>query len=134
MKRRLLWLILPLLACLPILLSHCQDPALLQDSDTAYLLTAIRQRNAPFSWFVGDWPLQNHFYRPLPTLAFEIDNRLYGNDPIGYAWTNDLLCVLCVIGLFWLLAEISQSAIWAFAGAALLSLWTVDCGQILVEP
>lgn len=131
MKRWHVWFLLTLLVCIPILLRHATTPALLQDTDTAFLLKIVRERHAPMSWFTGDWPLANHFYRPLPTLTFELDNYLYGTSAAGYGWTNDLLCVFSVLGLFWFLLEISVSPAWAFAGAALFSAWTADYGQLL---
>jgi len=126
--------LLALLACLPVLFSHASNPNLLQDSDTAFLVKTIRSRHAPMSWFAGDWPLGNHFYRPLPTLTFELDNRLYGNNPAGYSWTNDVLCVICVIALFWLLLEYSRAPLWAFAGASLFSLWQTGWAGVFVVP
>jgi hypothetical protein len=134
MKGWRVWVLLALLACLPILLNHSSSPNLLADSDTQYLLKTIREKQAPMSWFTGDWPLANHFYRPLPTLTFELDNNLYGDNPAGYAWTNDILCALCVLALFWLLAEVSASPLWSFAGAAMFSLWTIDKGGLLSIP
>lgn len=134
MKRSRLWVLLALIACIPVLLAHSTSNRLLQDSDTAFLLKVLRQRQAPLSWFSGDWPLQNHFYRPLPTLTFELDNRLYGNNPAGYGWTNCILCAFCVLGLFWLLAEFFRSPLIAFAGASIFALWTTDQGWLLSSP
>lgn len=125
MKRWWVWLVMSLLLALPILLNHSRNPNLLQDSDTTALLHAIGERNAPLSWFASDWPLENHFYRPLPTLTFEIDSRLYRNDAAGYGWTNAILCTLCSLGLLWLLAELFRSPLPALAGAAIFTAWTL---------
>src|SRR5947209_6221642 len=73
MKRWGIALLAVILACVPILLSHVTTHQLLQDSDTAFLLKTVRERQAPLSWFTGDWPLGNHFYRPVSTLTFEMD-------------------------------------------------------------
>src|ERR1051326_7696300 len=129
MRRWGIWVFLALLLCVPILLSHSRAADLLTDSDTAFLMKVVRERQAPLSWFTGDWPLGNHFYRPLPTLTFELDNRLYGNNPAGYGWTNAILCALCLLALFWMLSELSASPAWAFAGAAILALWNLDLGS-----
>ncbi|HWA83088.1 MAG TPA: hypothetical protein VG820_06645 [Fimbriimonadaceae bacterium] len=134
MKRWRVWVLLALLLCVPILLSHSRNPDMLKDSDTAFLVKTIRERQAPLSWFAGDWPLGNHFYRPLPTLTFELDNRLYGDKASGYGWTNAILCALCTLALFWFLAEVSTSPPWAFAGAALFTCWTVDLGAYFATP
>jgi hypothetical protein len=134
MKRWRIWAILALFLCVPILLGHSTNTALLQDSDTAVLLKAVRARHAPLSWFTGDWPLANHFYRPLPTLTFELDNALYGNNPAGYGWTNAILCALCVLALFWFLSEVFRSPPWALAGSALFVIWTFDKGFLLTAP
>src|SRR4051812_3110536 len=109
MKRWRLWLVLLIATCIPILLAPSRSPLLLRDTDTNALLQATRQRQAPLSWFTTDWPLANHFYRPLPTLTFELDDRLSGNDPSGYGWTNAVLCALCVLALFWLVREMTDS-------------------------
>jgi hypothetical protein len=134
MKQWRIWAILALIACLPIFWGHSTSPSLLTDSDTTYLLKAIREKQAPLSWFMGDWPLKNHFYRPLPTLAFELDNKLYGNNAAGYGWTNDILCVLCVLSLFWLIGELLSSPFLAFLGAWIFALWNIDNGYLLAVP
>ena len=83
----------------------------------------IRERGAPFSWFAGDWPLENHFYRPVSTLFFEFDNALYRDNPAGYGLTNALLVVAGIAALYALLRRFFPTA-FAWAGAALFALWT----------
>jgi hypothetical protein len=97
---------------------------MLADSDTAVLLRTIRQVNSPFSWFASDWPLHNHFYRPVPTLTFELDSRLYGNNAAGYGLTNALLAIICVLALFWFLRELTDKPVIATSAAVLFALWT----------
>jgi hypothetical protein len=123
MRRWTVGLLIVLLSCVPIILHRESGPHLLQDTDTAYLITKIRERSAPLSWFVGDWPLENHFYRPVSTLAFEADNALYGDRSAGYGFTNALLCALCVLLLFWFIRELTDTPATATAGALLFSLW-----------
>jgi hypothetical protein len=118
------------LSALLVLFSHTASPGLLLDSDTSVLLKAIRAKNAPYSWFVSDWPLYNHFYRPIPTLTFEIDSRLYGNDPAGYGWTNAILAAFCVLALFWLLKELINRPLAAASGALLFASWQWAWPQI----
>ncbi|HVL37881.1 MAG TPA: hypothetical protein VM328_00695 [Fimbriimonadaceae bacterium] len=116
-------LVIVLLSCVPILLSHATSPDLLRDTDTQVLLDTIRQRQAPLSWFGGDWPLENHFYRPVSTLFFELDNALYGSNAAGYGWTNALLCVASVVLLFWLWRELADDVPVATLGAIMFALW-----------
>ncbi|MBX3119795.1 MAG: hypothetical protein KF784_12065 [Fimbriimonadaceae bacterium] len=123
MRRWLLALGLVILSCIPIYTMRASSPALLQDSDTAVLLSAIRERQAPLSWFVGDWPLQNHFYRPFSTLSFELDNRLFGDNAAGYGQTQALLCIACVLALFWFVRELTDKAWMATASGMLFALW-----------
>ncbi len=123
MKRWGIGFLAVLLACLPLFLSRASDSSLLRDSDTAYLLQTIRERQDPLAWFSGDWPLKNHFYRPISTLFFEMDNVLYGDQAWGYGLTNVLLCVACVLLLFWFLREATDSPIYATAGSLLFASW-----------
>ena len=111
------------LACVPIALEHATSPELLQDSDTKVLLHALRIRHNPWSWFAGDWPLQNHFYRPVSTLTFEWDQHTYGANAAGYGWTNDILCILCVFLLLWFVRELTDRPLFAGAAAVLFASW-----------
>jgi hypothetical protein len=108
MKRWLPWFAIPILFSLWILSNAPTNSGLLQDSDTHVLLANIRERQNPMSWFYGDWPLYNHFYRPISTLFFEFDNALYGQRAAGYGFTNALIAALCVIGAFWLIRELTD--------------------------
>lgn len=123
MNRWAIGLLLVLLACIPILTHRETGAHLLQDTDTKVLLETIRKEKAPFSWFVRDWPLKNHFYRPIPTLSFEMDNRLYGDNPAGYGLTNALLCIGSVLALFWFMRELTDDVALSAGGAILFALW-----------
>ena len=122
-----------LLSCFDLFLHRSSSAYLLQDSDTNVLLAAIRTRHAPFSWFTGDWPLQNHFYRPVSTLAFELDNALYANHAAGYGLTNALLCILCVLLLFWFVRELTDSPLLSGASAVLFALQHLNGQDLLVS-
>src|SRR5476649_2125700 len=111
-----------LLACLPVYLQRATSKDLVLDSDTSVLLATIRERHAPLSWFTGDWPLNNHFYRPVSTLSFELDNWLYGSNGTGYGLTNALICIACVLLLFWFLRELTDHPILSAGGAALFAI------------
>lgn len=121
MNRWFPWFAAVLVACLVLYSGKTTSAVLLEDTDTIYILSAIRDADDPLSWFTGDWPLKNHFYRPISTLAFEWDNARFGNDPAGYGGTNSLIAVLCIVLLFWLLRELTDSP-W-FTGSATLLFW-----------
>jgi hypothetical protein len=129
------WIVLGVLvACvLAVLSTRSHDPSLLQDSDTRAILTALRQRDDPWSWFVSDWPLQNHFYRPIVALSFEWDWRMWGDQAAGYGWTNAILAAACVLTLAWLVWELFRASWQAGLAACLLTVWLRDAGPILAE-
>jgi hypothetical protein len=122
-KRWLLPTILVALASASLLFARATTSNLLEDTDTAVLLAKIRQADNPWKWFIGDWPLENHFYRPISTLAFEFDNRLYANNAAGYGLTNALLAVFCTLALFWLLRELTEDRVIATAATLLFVAW-----------
>lgn len=119
MKRWLPWLALPLLMAVWLVSNPARGQAMLQDTDTKVLLAAIRERNDPLSWFGGDWPLQNHFYRPVSTITFEFDNALYGDNAEGYGRTNAILAALCILATFWLWREVTNDRL----KTTLATLW-----------
>lgn len=127
------WLVLGVLAAcvLAVLSTRSQDPSLLQDSDTRALLTALRERDDPWSWFTSDWPLQNHFYRPLSALSFECDWRLWGDRAAGYGWTNAVLAAACAVALAWLVWEVFRTAWQTVAATLLVTIWLRDSGHAI---
>lgn len=118
-------ILVALLLCLPILLARATSPGLLNDSDTKFLLMKLGEYNDPWRWFTHDWPLENHFYRPISTLVFELDWRLHPADAAAFGLTNAILCCLCALGVFWLAWELTQSVPRAIATQALFVWWTV---------
>lgn len=120
---KLLWLILPLAVAFLIVVNHSRAQGMLADTDTKVLLAAIRQQNDPLHWFTADWPLRNHFYRPISTLFFELDNALYGDQAWGYGLTNALLAAASIMLVFWLVREAFED--WALAGLSsfVFGLW-----------
>lgn len=111
-----------------LLSSRASGPELLRDTDTHVLLAKIAERGAPLSWFGGDWPLENHFYRPVSTLFFEMDAALYGSNPAGYGLTNALLAVAVIWAAFWLLREVTSVPWVSGASVALLGMWILGTG------
>jgi ferredoxin len=72
------------------------------DSDTAVMLDAMRASgglSGAGRWFVGDWFLENGFYRPITCLSLVLDYTLYGERAWGYRLTNWLLMVATALGL-----------------------------------
>ena len=125
--KRWAWVwIAAVLSCIPILSLRNSSSALLQDTDTAFLLKQIRAEGDPWRWFTHDWPLGNHFYRPISTLTFQLDNALYRNQAAGYGLTNALLCCACVILLAWAVREITDSAPIAIASTVIFALWHAE--------
>lgn len=116
-------MIAPLLCCIALLCARPSASGALQDSDTAFLLSKLRERHSPLSWFAGDWPLGNHFYRPISTLAFEADNAMFGDSPDGYIFTNCLLVAGCILATFWLVSELFASPLLASVAATAFGLW-----------
>ncbi len=113
------------LAALPILFAWNKSAHLLEDSDTKGILAAIRLAHDPWKWFRGDWPIANHFYRPISSLIFEFDNAVWGNNAAGYGLTNALLCFACVLLLFWAVREVTDRPWVSAAGAVVFALWHV---------
>lgn len=119
------------LACIGLFFTRATDPSLLRDSDTAFLLKTIREVRNPLHWFAGDWPLGNHFYRPVSTLFFEFDNWIYGNNAAGYGLTNVLLVIGCTLALFWLIRELTDHPGLATVGTLIFASWE---GGLKVAP
>jgi len=104
-----------------ILANFSQAASMLMDSDTRVLLEAIAKRNNPLSWFWGDWPLENHFYRPISTLFFEFDFHVYGRNAAGFGLTNAAVMFLCSLCVFWLARELFDKT-WLAVGCGVLSV------------
>jgi hypothetical protein len=95
----------------------------LENHDTRVLLFTIRHQQDPFRWFTGDWPLFNGFYRPIPALTFEIDDRLYGNNLEFYCFTNWVIGLFCSYGVVWFVYELFQKQLEAFFAGMLFAGW-----------
>ncbi|MEQ1823878.1 MAG: hypothetical protein ABL949_15325 [Fimbriimonadaceae bacterium] len=118
------WIIIGIFAIL-IVFSRATSPELLKDSDTILILNGIKARGEPLSWFGSDWPLGNHFYRPVVSLLFEMDLALYGKNAAGFGLTNALLAAMCVLSLFWLLREVTDNLWLSSLGASLFGMWNL---------
>lgn len=123
MKRWLGATLVAIASALLVLSQHSVEASLLVDTDTHFAISKIRERGNPWSWFAGDWPLGNHFYRPISTLTFELDNALYRDWAPGYGWTNAIIASLCVLLLFWFVRELTDRPILAAISAVVFALW-----------
>ncbi len=73
------------------------------DSDTAVMLDAIRNAGGLAGagrWLVGDWLLENGFYRPISSLSLTLDYAFYGERAWGFRLTNLLLLGAISFGIF----------------------------------
>lgn len=131
MKRWLPWFIVSIVSGILVVRTRSWGSVLLQDTDTKVLLNAIRERGNPLSWFWGDWPLANHFYRPISTLFFEFDHAMFGSNAAGYGWTNAILAGLCVLLVFWVAFELTEHAI--LAGIVAVLFGGFSGGLSLIE-
>jgi hypothetical protein len=95
---------------------------MLQDTDTAAILDAVEGED-PLVWFAGDWPLKNHFYRPISTLTFWADLQVGGRDAGVLGTTNVVLAVLCVLLLFWFLREATDVPWLAGVSTLVFAVW-----------
>ncbi|MEI8282571.1 MAG: hypothetical protein WCG75_09225, partial [Armatimonadota bacterium] len=125
MKNRTVGFLLALLSCVPLLLFHATKSDLLHDTDTSFLISKLNQYNNPWRWFTHDWPLENHFFRPISTLFFEFDNRVHPGSNSGFGLTNALICCLASMALYWFLCEVKRSIPVAVVGTWLFVSWTL---------
>lgn len=131
MTRRGVWWAcfgLVLLMCIGLFMYLSPSQTLLSDSDTTLIINEINRQHDPWRWFHHDWPLDNHFYRPLVSELFELELRLHPHD--GYKWglTSDLLAAITTLGLFWLLRELTDNPLVSTLSAGLFVLWQVNAG------
>ncbi len=122
-KRWAPWFLAVLGLCFLVFAGRSTSPTLLQDTDTAVLLSRIQEVGDPLAWFRGDWPLQNHFYRPISTLAFEWDLGRAGTDGAAFGTTNALLACACVLLCFWMMRELTDLPWFAGVSTLLFGLW-----------
>jgi len=124
-KRWLIWLTLPLVVSLYVLANRATSQSLLADTDTIAIVRGIAERQNPWSWFTGDWPLGNHFYRPISTLPFELDYALHPTSGAGYGLTNALIAILCIWLLFWFARELLDTPWLAGLSSLIYGIWHV---------
>ncbi len=107
------------------------NPYALVDSDTVKIIHGIKLNPNFWLWWHHDWPLANHFYRPLSTLAFQLDLALYHHNPVGWDRTDSILVCLSVLSLGWFMAELTLNTIVAALSTTLFVVWVLDYGSII---
>lgn len=118
------WIIALLWAGL-ILVNRSTSNGLLYDTDTKVMLQRIEARGDHWSWWKGDWPLENRFYRPVVAETFELDLAVHGRNPHGYAITNAILCGVCLLGLFWFLRELTGNVSVSTLAVSFFGFWHI---------
>ncbi len=132
---------LVLAMCALVFANRSESPNLLRDTDTVALLRGLEQEHDnPLVWFERDWPLENHFYRPVSTLVFYWDCIYTGvwseggafsdSDAAIFGRTNALLAVLCILLLFWFLREATDVPWLTGCATALFALWHFGVGYL----
>lgn len=95
------------------------------DTDTAAMLDAIQASGGLLGvgrWFLGDWLLENGFYRPISSASLTLDYALYGEAAWGYRLTNWLLLLAIALGVAVLIPRLLRVApIWGWGVAGILS-------------
>lgn len=126
-KRWAPWFLMAVGLCFVLFAGRSSSPMLLQDTDTATLLRALRAEDDPLAWFTQDWPLQNHFYRPISTLSFYVDDVVSRDEgarsAATFGRTNALLACCCVLLMFWLVRELTDVPWMTGVATLLFGLW-----------
>ncbi len=94
-----------------------------ENHDTRIIARNLEKPHSPLQWFTGDWPLGNHFYRPIPTLAFEVDHAIWGPQIERYKISTWLFAAICPFALLWFAWELTRSLAFSVASAVLFAAW-----------
>lgn len=119
-----------LLLALFLLVRHAHDPLAVYDSDTQKIIHGIQAHTDPWIWWVHDWPLNNHFYRPISTALFQFDLDRHPQNAAGWLWTNSVLVAMSIGALGWFLRELTDSIALAAGAVFLFFLWNLDLGVV----
>lgn len=91
--------------------------------DAVIMVQRIQEAGNPWKWFVSDWPLYNGFYRPLPSLAFELDHALFGENLVRFLIFNQVVAVACSFLVVWFVWELFRRPGAAVACGAVFAAW-----------
>lgn len=108
-----------------------RDAFALRDTDTQSIIAGLNHHPGLGYWWHHDWPLGNHFYRPLSTLLFQFDLGLHAQNDLAWIQTNALLVALAVASFGWFVAELSDSISFSFLCTALFVTWIIGLGANL---
>jgi len=99
--------------------------------DAVIMVQRIEEANNPWKWFVSDWPLYNGFYRPLPTLAFELDHALFGENLVRFLIFNQLVAVVCSLLVVWFVWELFRRPGAAVACGTVFAGWQAGVQELV---
>ncbi|MBI3945991.1 MAG: hypothetical protein HY321_08735, partial [Armatimonadetes bacterium] len=118
-------LLLVLVLCALPGLAHVRSGQPLEyDQDTPIILAGVDATGGllgSWRWFVNDWPLGSHLYRPVTVVSLALDRRVWGEWAPGYRLTNWVLANLVNLLMVWLMLALTRSGLAAAFACALLS-------------
>ncbi len=94
-----------------------------ENLDTRVILQRLQQPHSVGEWFTGDWVLGNGFYRPLPSVLYQLDYGLWGANLLRWKWMNGLLATACALALVGFLTTLTGHRRLALAGGLAFTLW-----------
>jgi hypothetical protein len=99
--------------------------------DAVIMVQRIEEAKNPWKWFVSDWPLYNGFYRPLPSLAFELDHALFGTNLVRFLILNHLVAIACSFLVTWFAWELFRRPGASVACGAVFAAWQAGVQEAL---
>lgn len=85
-------------------------------------------------WFVGDWLLENGFYRPISSASLTLDYTLYGEQAWGFCLTNWLLLWAITFGSAFLVPRLLRvSPSWGWGVAIAISMQYTGLARLLAH-
>ena len=94
-----------------------------ENLDTRVVLQRLQQPHSVWAWFVGDWVLGNGFYRPLPSMLYQLDYWLWGDRLLDWKWTNGLLATASAFALVGFVYTLTGRRLVALAVGLAFTLW-----------
>ncbi|MCS7272953.1 MAG: hypothetical protein NZ550_02255 [Fimbriimonadales bacterium] len=94
-----------------------------ENHDTRTILKRLQQPHSVWEWFVGDWVLGNGFYRPLPSVLYQLDYWLWGDHLLRWKLTNGVLAVLNALLVVALGYVLAQRRDFALTVGLIFTLW-----------
>lgn len=94
-----------------------------ENLDTRVILQRLQQPHSAWEWFTGDWVLGNGFYRPLPSMLYQLDYWLWGENLLAWKWTNGVLAVLNALLIVWFVWALSARRELALISGLVFTFW-----------